>query len=132
MKQTAVRFEADTGFRAGENLKKQSKKVVLGTFLKILTKKLRFSARAPPSIIEYIGAKGAFRKILGSVGQKWIFLKVPKGEPFGSAGGRIPKGGRPPPPPKSAPGNNWRLVDKNFELVMGYGIGFKMNAVVCI
>ena len=50
-----------------------------------------FSARAPPSKVVYIGAKGAFRKILGSVGQKWIYLKVAKGGLFGSAGGRIPK-----------------------------------------
>ena len=46
----------------------------------------------------YIGAKGAFRKILGSVGQKWVSEKVSKGDgrgsnPFGSAGGRIPEGG---------------------------------------
>ena len=55
-----------------------------------------------PSKIAYIGAEGAFRKILGSVGQKWISEKVSKGGPFGSAGGQIPEGGggvRPPPPP---------------------------------
>ena len=39
----------------------------------------------------YIGAEGAFRKILGSVGQKWISEKVSKGRQGvgrGSAGGR--------------------------------------------
>ena len=56
-----------------------------------------------PNLV-YIGAKGAFRKILGSVGQKWISEKVSKGGPFGSAGGRIPEGRgasaeQPPHPP---------------------------------
>ena len=53
-------------------------------------------ARAPPQKIVNFGAKGALRKILGSVGQKWISEKVSKGGPFGSAGGRIPERGRPP------------------------------------
>ena len=59
-----------------------------------------FGARCPPKLV-YIGAEGAFRKILGSVRQKWISEKVSKGGPFGSAGGRIPEGGgvRPPAPP---------------------------------
>ena len=57
-----------------------------------------FGARSPSKLV-YIGAKGAFRKILGSVGQKGISEKVSKGGPFGSAGGRIPEVGRPPPPP---------------------------------
>ena len=48
-----------------------------------------FGARTPSKLV-YIGA---FRKILGSVGQKWISEKVSKGGPFGSAGGRIPDGG---------------------------------------
>ena len=76
----------------------------------MLTKKSRFFGARSPSKLVYIGAKGAFRKILGSVGQKWISEKVSKGGPFGSAGGRIPEGGGgerppppPPPPPKSAP-----------------------------
>ena len=60
----------------------------------------RFFGAGSPSKLVYIGAKGAFRKILGSVGQKWISEKVSKGGPFGSAGGRIPEGRgvRPPPP----------------------------------
>ena len=82
--------------------KKQSKTPFLGTFWKILTKKNRvfFGARSPSKLVG-IGAKGAFRKILGSVGQKWISEKVSKGGPFGSAGGRIPERGgvRPPPRP---------------------------------
>ena len=65
---------------------------------------MRFFGARSPSKIAFIGAKGAFRKILGSVSQKWISEKVSKGGPFGSAGGQIPEGGRPPPPPKSAPG----------------------------
>ena len=71
----------------------------------MLTKKSRFFGARSPSKLVYIGAKGAFRKILGSVGQNWISEKVSKGGPFGSAGGRIPEGGGgvPPPPPKSAP-----------------------------
>ena len=69
-----------------------------------------FCARSPSKLV-YIGAKGAFRKILGSAGQKWISEKVSKGGPFGSAGGRIPEGeggggsSAPRPSPlKSAPG----------------------------
>ena len=72
----------------------------------MLTKKSRFFGARSPSKLVYIGAKGAFRKILGSVGQKWISEKVSKGGPFGSAGGRIPEGGGGGvrfPPPKSAP-----------------------------
>ena len=69
----------------------------------MLTKKSRFFG-ARSSKLVYIGAEGAFRKILGSVGQKWISEKVSKGGPFGSAGGCIPEGGgKRPPPPKSAP-----------------------------
>ena len=59
---------------AGNFLKKKnrSKTPFLGTFWKILTKKTRFFGARSPSKLVYIGAKGAFRKILGSVGQKWI------------------------------------------------------------
>ena len=70
---------------------------------------MRFFGARSPSKIAFIGAKGAFRKILGSVGQKWISEKVSKGGPFGSAGGQIPEGGGggggafAPSPPKSAP-----------------------------
>ena len=59
--------------RRRQNFEKNSpKKGFLGTFWKSLTKKSRFSERAPPSKLVYFGAQGAFRKILGSVGQKWI------------------------------------------------------------
>ena len=40
------------------------------------------------AIEKYVLIFWAFRKILGSVGQKWISEKVSKGGPFGSAGGR--------------------------------------------
>ena len=72
---------------------------------------MRFFGARSPSKIAYIGAKGAFRKILGSVGQKWISEKVSKGGPFGSAGGQIPEGeGVRPPPPKSAPASNHKMA----------------------
>ena len=68
---------------------KTVKKAVFGHFLKNFDKKIAFffGARSPSKLV-YIGTKGAFRKILGSVGQKWISEKVSKGGPFGSAGGR--------------------------------------------
>ena len=75
-----------------------------------------FGARSPSKLV-YIGAEGAFRKILGSVRQKWISEKVSKGGPFGSAGGRIPEGGgggvRPPapPPPLNPPLSSSVLLD---------------------
>ena len=87
---------------------KTVKKAVFGHFLKNFDKKMCFFGARSPSQIASIGAKGAFRKILGSVDQKWISEKVSKGGPFGSAGGQIPEGGRlppPAPPPKSAPGS---------------------------
>ena len=46
-----------------------------------------FGARSPSKLV-YIGAKGAFRKILGSVGQKWISKKVSKGVESLRGGGR--------------------------------------------
>ena len=60
-------------------------------FEKFWQKNCVFLARAPPQ---------SFRKILGSVGQKWISEKVSKGGPFGSAGLRPPP---PPPPPRPFP-----------------------------
>ena len=58
----------------------------------MLTKNRVFFGARSPSKLVYIGAEDAFRKILGSVGQKWISEKVSKGGPFGSAGSRIPEG----------------------------------------
>ena len=75
-----------------------SPKAVKGTFLRILTKKIKncvFSARAAPLKLVHIGAKGAFRKSLESV-TKNGYLKKDKG-------GRIPEGKRgvrPSPPPR--------------------------------
>ena len=99
-------------------------KTVFGHFLKkILTKNSVFFGARSPSKLVYIGAKGAFRKILGSVCEKWISEKVSKGGPFGSAGGRIPEGGRPPPPPpKSAPGSMTLL-----QTSVGYVLKFYFN-----
>ena len=71
---------------------------------------MRFFGARSPSKIAYIGAEGAFRKILGSVGQKWISEKYQRGDPLGRQGVKSLKGGvrnrRPPPPPKSAPVEN--------------------------
>ena len=58
---------------AGKFLKKQIKKAVFGHFLDYFDQKIAFffGARSPSKLI-YIGTKGIFRKILESVGQKWI------------------------------------------------------------
>ena len=50
------------------------KRGVLGTFLRILSEKWIFW-RALPSKLINIGTEGAFRRILGSVSQKWISAK---------------------------------------------------------
>ena len=66
----------------------------------MLTKKSRFfGARSPSKLV------GAFRKILGSVGQKWISEKVSKGDPLGRKGVESlrEKDVRPPPPPPDPP-----------------------------
>ena len=80
--------------------------------LENVDKKIPFFWRALPlTKLVYIGAKGAFRKILGPVDQKSISEKVPKGGPFGSAGVESLKteASAPAPPPKSAPGFNTKL-----------------------
>ena len=51
---------------------------------------------------ENVDQKIAFRKILGSVSQKWKSQNSTKGGPFGSAGGRIPDREASAPLPKSA------------------------------
>ena len=103
------------------NFWKNSQKSRFWALLEKIWQKNRvfFGARSPSKLV-YIGAKGAFRKILGSVGQKWISEKASKGGPFVSAGGRIPKGGRPhppPPPPLNPPLNMVNLKKRsiNFE-----------------
>ena len=91
------------------NFRKNSQKSRLWELFEKFWQKIAFFWRALPSKLVYIGAKGAFRKILGSVGQKWISEKVSKRGPFGSAGGRIHEGGGGgggggrASPPKSAP-----------------------------
>ena len=83
---------------------KTVKKAVFGHFLKNFDKKIAFFGARSPSKLVYIGAQGAFRKILGSVGQKGISEKVSKGDPLGRQGVESLRGGGVrPPPPKSAP-----------------------------
>ena len=48
------------------------------------TKKSHFFGASPSKLV-YIGAKGAFTKILGSVSQQWTSQTSTKGGPFGSA-----------------------------------------------
>ena len=62
--------------------KKQAKKS-FKHFKENFQQKGVFSAHAFPSNIEYFGAKGAFRKILGSVSQKRISQNSTKGDPLG-------------------------------------------------
>ena len=110
-------FLAQNFLRRRQIFEKTVKKAVFGHFLKNFDKKIAFffGARSPSKLV-YVGAKGAFRKILGSVGQKWISEKVSKGGPFGSAGGRIPKGkGVRPPPPAPSPLNPPLLQFKSYE-----------------
>ena len=74
--------------------KKQSKKAFLGTFWKILTKKnYVFSARAPPLKISKYWRRKPFRKFFRVVGRPKVDLlkKYQRGDPFGSAGCRIPE-----------------------------------------
>ena len=52
--------------------KKHVKNAVFGHFLETFDKKTRFFDARSPSKLVYIGARGAFGQILGSVGQKWI------------------------------------------------------------
>ena len=64
----------------------------LGTFWKIFTKKLRFFGALSLKISIY-WRRRLFRKILGSVSQKWISQYNIKRGQFGSAEGQIPEGG---------------------------------------
>ena len=96
--------------------KNRPKKAFLGTFWKILTKKLRlFGARSPLKI-------SAFRKYLGSVSQKWTSQMVQRGS-FGSAGGRIPEvRGIQLPPPLRPPLLN-PPVGTNLTLISVFVVG---------
>ena len=90
---------------AGKFLKKQSKRPFLGTFWKILTKNCVFFGARSPSKLVYIRAEGAFRKILGSVGQNGFLKKYQRGDPLGWQGVESPRrveaSDSPPPPPPS-------------------------------
>ena len=56
-------------------------------FSKILTtKNCVFMARPSPSKLVYVGAKGAFRKNLGYVSQKWVSQNCTKGNLLGRQG----------------------------------------------
>ena len=93
---------ADLGFSRGWGriLKKnRPKRSFYALFGKCRPKNCVFSARAPPSKLVNIGAKGAFRKILGSVSQKWISQNSTNGDPLG------------PPPPQSA--TDFTVLEKN-------------------
>ena len=65
-------------------------KGVLRHFLICFDQKIAFFWRALPQKLVYIGAQGIFRNFLGSIAKNG-HLKIYKGGPFGSAGGRIPK-----------------------------------------
>ena len=80
--------------------KKQVKKAGFGHFLEYFDKKIAFFlARAPLKVSIYvsIGTQGAFRKILGSVGQKWIPKKYQRWDPLGRQGVESLKGRASPP-----------------------------------
>ena len=69
---------------------------VAGKILNNRHKRRFFGARSPSKLV-YFRAKGAIRKILGSV-IKYRYLKIVQRGPFGSTGGRIPEGGGGVPP----------------------------------
>ena len=93
--------------RRSQNSEKQA---FLGTFWKISTKNRVFTARAPPSKLEYSGAKGASRKFSGSVTKCGYPRIVQRGDTLGRQGVESLRGGEgvqypilQSPPPKSAP-----------------------------
>ena len=65
--------------RRRQILKKNSQKSRFWALFEKFWQKIAFFWRALPSKLVYIGSKVAFRKILGSVGWKWISEKVSKG-----------------------------------------------------
>ena len=85
----------------------------------MLTKKwFLFGARYLSKLV-YIGVKGALRKILGSVDQKWISEKVLKGLKYLWVGR-----GSAPPPPKSAPALVYRLQNLPNRIKINIDIGW--------
>ena len=84
------------------------KNAFLGTFWKILTKKMHFFWRALPPQSKYIfrvrQSKYIFRKFLGSVTKYGYLEIVQRGDPLVGRESNPCRRGRPPPPPKSAPG----------------------------
>ena len=83
--------------------KKEVKKEVFGHFLESFDKKncdVFFWPVLPLKVSIYvsIGTQGAFRKILGSVGQKWIPKKYQRWDPLGRQGVESLKGRASPPP----------------------------------
>ena len=67
-------------------LAKIFEKGVLGSFWKILTKKLRFFGAPSPSKLVYFSAKGAFRKVLRSFTKNGCLKLVQRGDPLGRQG----------------------------------------------
>ena len=72
--------------RGRQIFEKTVKRAVFWHFLKNFDKKSRFFGARSPSNLVYIGAQGAFRKILGSFGQIRISEKVSKGDRLGRQG----------------------------------------------
>ena len=112
--------------RRGQLFQKTVQKAFLGTFWKISTKKLRFSARAPALNLVYISA---FRKIWRSVIQKWISQYSTKGDHLSRQAVKSLRRGPPPPPPpkKKNPVLVWViscevLFSANFNLCSFYNI----------
>ena len=84
---------------------------------KILTKKSRFFGARCPSNLVYSGTKGALRKFLGSVGQKWISQNSTKRDPLGRQGVKSLRGERGVHPslPKSAPASCYFFENSSFH-----------------
>ena len=85
--------------RRTQIFEKTGKKAVFGQFSENDDKKIVFFGARSPAKLVYIGAKGAFRKILGSINQKW------KSQNSTKAGGHISERVkvRPPPSPLNPP-----------------------------
>ena len=81
---------------AGDFFKNAKKDVFFLHFLKNVDEKIAFFRRAlPPSKLVYIGA---FKQILGSVGQKWFLKKYQRGDPLGWQGVESLREGASAPP----------------------------------